>query len=395
MAEQQQHQYSSASRPVENAALKDHDGTEQQTNESLSNRLSQYSIVSAVCQGYIAIKEKNYYLKAGLETAENLTQPVLKKIDDTLHLDDKGVAILDKIENTATDISQKVTNYKDQAIETSKSLIQTANRPVHQLLDYTEALLDHILPHYPPEPEIVTVEPEDDQDGETFLEYSETQHISDPITRMKRMTIGVPRRITTLAYEKITPLQSDTVAYTVAVLRHAYDKVNFEEKKTMLYENAALVHKYLDDKKDEASKLFTPAKEILERQTADIKDKTMKGLVTAVSSIAHVSEILRRQLIGRVIDQEKLHAHLEEVTRLTKMGLLKLKENELKDYINKFQQTCGTTIQSLIDLTYAYTPEQLSPLVEQLSNLSHSRIFNRTPENKQVTENQEENKTDE
>jgi hypothetical protein len=394
MAEQQ-HQYSSASRPVENAALKDHDGTEQQTNESLSNRLSQYSIVSAVCQGYIAIKEKNYYLKAGLETAENLTQPVLKKIDDTLHLDDKGVAILDKIENTATDISQKVTNYKDQAIETSKSLIQTANRPVHQLLDYTEALLDHILPHYPPEPEIVTVEPEDDQDGETFLEYSETQHISDPITRMKRMTIGVPRRITTLAYEKITPLQSDTVAYTVAVLRHAYDKVNFEEKKTMLYENAALVHKYLDDKKDEASKLFTPAKEILERQTADIKDKTMKGLVTAVSSIAHVSEILRRQLIGRVIDQEKLHAHLEEVTRLTKMGLLKLKENELKDYINKFQQTCGTTIQSLIDLTYAYTPEQLSPLVEQLSNLSHSRIFNRTPENKQVTENQEENKTDE
>jgi hypothetical protein len=394
MAEQQQ-QYSSASRPVENAALKDHDGTEQQTNESLSNRLSQYSIVSAVCQGYVAIKEKNYYLKAGLETAENLTQPVLKKIDDTLHLDDKGVAILDKIENTATDISQKVTNYKDQAIETSKSLIQTANRPVHQLLDYTEALLDHILPHYPPEPEIVTVEPEDDQDGETFLEYSETQHISDPITRMKRMTIGVPRRITTLAYEKITPLQSDTVAYTVAVLRHAYDKVNFEEKKTMLYENAALVHKYLDDKKDEASKLFTPAKEILERQTADIKDKTMKGLVTAVSSIAHVSEILRRQLIGRVIDQEKLHAHLEEVTRLTKMGLLKLKENELKDYINKFQQTCGTTIQSLIDLTYAYTPEQLSPLVEQLSNLSHSRIFNRTPENKQVTENQEENKTDE
>jgi hypothetical protein len=372
----------------------------EQTNESLSNRLSQYSIVNAVCQGYIAIKEKNYYLKAGLETAENLTTPVLKKIDDSLHIDDKGVAILDKIENTASDISQKVTNYKDQAIETSKNIIQTANRPVHQLLDYTEALLDHILPHYPPEPEIVTVEPDDDQDGETFLEFSETQHISDPITRMKRMTIGVPRRITTLAYEKITPLQSETVAYAVAVLRHAYEKVNIEEKKTMLYENAALVSQYLDDKKEVVSKLFTPAKEILERQTADIKDLTMKGLVTTVSSIAHVSEILRRQLIGRVIDQDKLHAHLEEVTRLTKMGLMKLKEHELKDYIAKFQQTSRTTIQSLIDLTYAYTPEQLSPLVEQLSNLSHSRIFNRTENkqtnenNKQTNENKEENKTD-
>jgi hypothetical protein len=379
----------------------------EQTNESLSNRLSQYSIVNAVCQGYIAIKEKNYYLKAGLETAENLTTPVLKKIDDSLHIDDKGVAILDKIENTASDISQKVTNYKDQAIETSKNIIQTANRPVHQLLDYTEALLDHILPHYPPEPEIVTVEPDDDQDGETFLEFSETQHISDPITRMKRMTIGVPRRITTLAYEKITPLQSETVAYAVAVLRHAYEKVNIEEKKTMLYENAALVSQYLDDKKEVVSKLFTPAKEILERQTADIKDLTMKGLVTTVSSIAHVSEILRRQLIGRVIDQDKLHAHLEEVTRLTKMGLMKLKEHELKDYIAKFQQTSRTTIQSLIDLTYAYTPEQLSPLVEQLSNLSNSRIFNRTENkqtnennkqtnenNKQTNENKEENKTD-
>lgn len=369
----------------------------EQTNDTLSNRLAQYSIVNAVCQGYIAIKEKNYYLKAGLETAENITTPVLKKIDDSLHIDDKGVAILDKIENTASDISQKVTNYKDQAIETSKNIIQTANRPVHQLLDYTEALLDHILPHYPPEPEIITVEPEDDQDGETFLEYSETQHISDPITRMKRMTIGVPRRITTLAYEKLTPLQSDTVAYAVALLRNAYEKVNIEEKKTMLYENAALVHKYLDDKKEEATKLFTPAKEILEQQTADIKDKTMKGLVTAVSSIAHVSEILRRQLIGRVIDQDKLHAHLEEVTRLTKMGLLKLKDNELKDYINKFQQTSRTTIQSLIDLTYAYTPEQLTPLVEQLSNLSNSRIFNRTenqPQQTTTVENQEEKKNE-
>jgi len=367
----------------------------EQTNDTLTNRLAQYSIVNAVCQSYVAIKEKNSYLKAGLETAENLTTPVLKKIDDSLHIDDKGVAILDKIENTASDISQKVTVYKDQAIETSKNLIQTANRPVHQLLDYTEALLDHILPHYPPEPEIVTVEPDDDQDGETFLEYSETQHISDPITRMKRMTIGVPRRITTLAYEKLTPLQSDTVAYTVAVLRYAYDKVNIEEKKTILIENAALVHKYLDDKKGEATKLFIPAKEILERQTADIKDITMKGLVTAVSSIAHVSEILRRQLIGRVLDQDKLHAHLEEVTRLTKMGLMKLKENELKDYIAKFQQTSRTTIQSLIDLTYAYTPEQLSPLIEQLSNLSHSRVFNRTPENQQThAENQEEKKTE-
>jgi len=195
-----------------------------------------------------------------------------------------------------------------------------------------------------------------------------------------------------LAYEKLTPLQSETVAYAVAVLRHAYEKVNIEEKKTMLYENAALVQKYLDDK---TTKLFIPAKEILERQTADIKDITMKGLVTAVSSIAHVSEILRRQFLGRVIDQDKLHAHLEEVTRLTKMGLMKLKENELKDYINKFQQTSSTTIQSLIDLTYAYTPEQLSPLIEQLSNLSHSRVFNRTPENQQThAENQEEKKTE-
>lgn len=74
-------------------------------------------------------------------------------------------------------------------------------------------------------------------------------------------------------------------------------------------------------------------------------------------------------MLGRVIDPSKLHAHLNEITRLTKIAVSKLKEQELAGYLQKFKENSALTIQALIDLTYAHTPEKLVPLLNQLSNL--------------------------
>jgi len=328
------------------------------------------------------------YLRKGLETAENLTQPVLKRLDDKLHLDDKGVAILDKIENTAQGISLTASSYynqsnefynqqKDNAMEVTHSILNTANRPVHVLLDYTESILDHILP--PHQEPIIPVEV-DTEDDDSFAESTEADNnnnttlvIESPINRIKRITGSVPRRV---ADKILIPLSSETLGYVNEMLKFAYDRVDVDGKKTLLYENAVSLQNRFDDKRSDIIRMVTPAIEILERQTADIKDLSVKAMVTALSAITHVAEILRRQLTGTIIDPSKLHEHLSQVTEATKIAISKLQEHELAIYVQKFKETALGTIQALVDLTYAHTPEKLIPLLIQISKITYLKPAN-------------------
>jgi hypothetical protein len=348
--------------------------TTDTSESSLSSRLNQYSIINSICHGYVSLKERNAYIKAGLETAENITQPVLKKLDESLHLDDKGVAILDKLENTAYEIGSTASHYyqnkKENALEVTNSLINTANRPVNYLLDYTESLLDRALP---PHQETINPIELDTEDDDSLIESTEgetTLLIENPITRIKRITLSMPQRLSNFKAVKITPLHADTVGYATELLKFAYEKIDVDGKKALIYENTSVVQKKLEEKSGNIVKLVNGAKEILHRQTEDIKDKSIQALVTSVSAIAHVTEIIRRQLTGKIVDPEKLQAHLNEVTRLTKIAVSKLKENELRGYAQKFKETSLITIQALIDITYAYTPEKLVPLLDQLSKIS-------------------------
>jgi len=112
--------------------------------------------------------------------------------------------------------------------------------------------------------------------------------------------------------------------------------------------------------------------------------------VTSVAAIAHVSEIISRQLTGRVLDSEKLHAHLTEVTNLTKIAISKLKEKELSGYIQKFKETSQVTIQALIDITYAYTPEKFVPLLDQLSKITHLKSQKEFEQTKELNTDEHE-----
>jgi len=365
--------------------------------ETLISRLSQYTLVNSVYQGYNNIKESNTYLKLSLETAESYTQPVLQKLDDTLHLDEKGVAILDKIETTASGLTNKVSDYynqgaqyysntKETAVETGKVLVATANRPVNQILDITEALVNKILPpdldSYPLESDDEENEFTGDESPLVSHDYEQEDHLSsNPIPRLKEMGSDVSKRLQNIALAKLqninftSPQQTAAMTYVISLIQYATKYVDLDGKTKLLKENAAIVQTYIDEKREEAVKLVNPAKEIIEQQTSDIKDLSVKAIVTVVSSVAHLTEILRRQIIDRVPDISKFHVHLAEVTRRTKAAVLNLREQELSNFMLNFQETSKAVLQSILDLTYAYTPEKLLPLFIQLStNLSSWRL---------------------
>jgi len=53
--------------------------------------------------------------------------------------------------------------------------------------------------------------------------------------------------------------------------------------------------------------------------------------------------------------------------------------------VQKFKETSLITIQALIDITYAYTPEKFAPLLDQLSKITHiksSKELQDTPQTK-------------
>jgi len=146
-----------------------------------------------------------------------------------------------------------------------------------------------------------------------------------------------------------------------------------------IYDNAVSVHNYLDEKKDTVSGLIQPAREILEKQTEDIKDKSVKALVTAVTAISHVTELVKKHLLGRIPNSEYIHHHLYQVTRRTKDLILNLSDLERNVYTQKVKTTMISTLRSVLRLTYAYTPDQLVPVFLQLSNLLSGKPINETP----------------
>jgi len=207
--------------------------------------------------------------------------------------------------------------------------------------------------------------------------------------------VSVPQRLVNFKNEKLEPLKTETVGYTTELLKYAYETIDVEGKKLLVFEHANVFQKKLEEKREDVFRLVNPAKEILQKQTADIKDLSIKALVTTVAAVAHVSEILRRQLIGRVITEDKYYAHLNEVTRLTKIAVSKLKENELQAYIKKFKETSLSTIQALIDISFAYTPEKLVPLLTQLSQITHLKpTIQQTEQQQEVKFQQEGNLTE-
>jgi len=252
-------------------------------------------------------------------------------------------------------------------------------------LDITESLVNKILP---PELTLIPViESGEDVDDEEQSEDSgipnyELELIqqnnrlnSNPLPRIKEMSTGVTKRLRHVAMSKLGSVslrsqrQIDSMAYVVDLIQYAADYIDLEGKTKVFKENASQVQNYLGEKREEASKLMTPAREIIEQQTADIKEHGIKAVVTVVSSIAHATEVVRRQLANTVPAVSALQERLKDITVRTKEAVLKLKGAELADYLTVVRDSCKTALHSIIEITSTYAPERLteSRLIHKLA----------------------------
>jgi len=79
-----------------------------------------------------------------------------------------------------------------------------------------------------------------------------------------------------------------------------------------------------------------------------------------VSSITHTTEVVRRQFAGQVPDLSQLQANLAQITTRTKEAILSLPEPQLRAYVAYVRSMYTYALESLLNLTYAYTPVALS-----------------------------------
>jgi len=79
-------------------------------------------------------------------------------------------------------------------------------------------------------------------------------------------------------------------------------------------------------------------------------------VVSIVSSIAHTTEVVRRQFAGQLPEYNQLQSNLAQITARAKESILKLKEPQLSEYIAYVRSTYSHALESLLNLTSAYTP---------------------------------------
>jgi len=189
------------------------------------------------------------------------------------------------------------------------------------------------------------------------------------------MGSGVSKRLQNVALSKLqninfrTQAQIESLTYVVDLIQYAADYIDLDGKTKTIKDNVSNVHNFIEVKKEEANTKFViPAREIIEQQTADIKDMGIRSVVAVVSTIAHVTEVIRRQIENKVPNLSKLQDHLREITNRTKQSILKLNGPELSNYIALVREKYRVALHSLVELTSAYNPAKV---IENFPILAH------------------------
>jgi len=360
--------------------------------QDLRTRLANYTLVNTVFQQYENLKSVSPLIKAGLETAENTTQtlvnlaqpviqPVITKLDSALHLEDTANKVLDKTEELGTKVAnayhkgvEQSENIKDAITHTLAAGVGYTNKPINQLLDVTESVVNSILP---PELELESIDIHEELPAEQAAVPSTTQSVAavsveathldaNPFPRIKQLGGGVSKRVKRVAIAKLnslsfrSPTQANSFGYVVDLIQYTAEYIDIDKKTQTLKDTTANIQQYFAEKKEQTAKFISPAREVIERHTADIKEQGTKTIVSIVSSITHTTEVVRRQFAGQVLDLSQLQANLAQITTRTKEAILNLPEPQLRAYVAYVRSMYTYALESLLNLTYAYTPVALS-----------------------------------
>jgi len=122
---------------------------------------------------------------------------------------------------------------------------------------------------------------------------------------------------------------------------------------------------------EQALEKVQPAKKLVEERTAEIKDSAQRTTVAVVASIAHATEVVRRQIGARTANlpvnetRAELQRRLTEVIDRTKAYTNSLNEAQLKEYIATVRAQSGAALASLINVINSSSSSSLRAHLSQ------------------------------
>jgi len=261
-----------------------------------------------------------------------------------------------------------------------------ANKPVNQVLDYTEAVVNSILP---PELELepidihedVPVDANESKDVPTDL-ADPNRLTANPLPRIVSLGGGVSKRVKRVALSKLqnlslrSPAEVNAMGYVVDLIQYTADYIDLDQKRQAIAGASENIQHFFEEKKEQTAKFVYPVKEIIEAKTQDLKEQSVRSVVSIVSSIAHATEVVRRHFIGQVPDLPQLQQNLAHITERTKNIVSNLKEPQLSQYLAYVRSSYHTALEALVNLTQAYTPASLHNIDTNLQSWRES-LFSR------------------
>jgi len=346
-----------------------------QAQSAFVARLASYSVVNStwnsVLYGYNAIKEYSPLAKASLEKAEVVGQkayaaaaPVISSLNDKYKLDEKGVLVLAKSEQTveglkaaASDAKSKVVGVVVESKDLAVNTIEAHPRPFNQLLDVTETIVNKLLPA----PAAPQEEAAKSQGVIARASTLTTDVSSRTAAKLRAISFRSPQEIAEMTH--VVDLIQYAAQYIdveaqKARLQNALDasKDAYQQVKTAAETKTAEAYNGVKAAADQALEKAQPARKMLEERTADVKDALVRHTVGFVASVAHATEVVRRQIGARTqhlnIDETRadLQRRLAEVIDRTKAYTASLNEAQLKEYIQNVKSQSATAVASLVNL---------------------------------------------
>jgi len=406
-SEQQHSQQHEKKQPTDDRKVDSIENYDLSEPKSLIQRLGDYAIVNQAFTTYDYIKNASPLLNAGLSSAENATaialaytapvivprvQPILQAVDAQFGVEQKANHLLDIVESkvaNASDTIHNTTAYvsstKNAAQEKilsfpSKSYEVLVDRPLEQLLERLEELLDRFLP-------------------QTFdVEKVDASKIKDQskIQRATHLGMEVPKRIVNLAHHKYQTLQltEDQLpgfAFLIDLIQYSVDQIDLNAKKaqasevyvtakTRILEGKDKVSGYVHDGKARVDERFgdineqyvSPLKSIIEKRLEEIKQSDLRTYAGVMAAIAHASELAKRQLYVKYEDSKNLIPEFEAYLDSSKKAIQSFDKNELPNYLASMRTNAVDALNNVLALISQYVPEDLKQKLPTLNEIGNN-----------------------
>jgi len=110
----------------------------------------------------------------------------------------------------------------------------------------------------------------------------------------------------------------------------------------------------LKNKVDQISEYFQVSNAV-EQEISDV-DQELKSTIGIVASVAHATELARRQLVMRLGDPQKLMEEFKSYTQATKKSILAISTSDLSSYVTNVRVYATQVLSSVLSLLSAYVP---------------------------------------